>query len=206
MSTLRNPVGPQPAHVYWRRRLVVGLGLLAVIVVIVLIFVRPGSGESPPVTGGSTPGPTDASTPAPVGTNPAEAAACDPAKITVEGVVSDNSFEAGEIPMLSLVVKSTATSPCTIQAGSDVMEFRITSGSELIWSSTHCQSDAQSQDRVLTPGVPVSTPPIAWDRTRSDPDTCGTEREPVIAEGASYHLTVILGDHESSNDTQFLLY
>lgn len=207
MSTFRNPVGPQPAHVYWRRRLVVGLGLLAVIIIIVLIIVRPGSGEPAPApSGSSTPGPTGSSTSEPVSTNPAEAAACDPAKITVEGVVSDNSFEAGELPALSLVVKSTATTPCTIQAGSDVMEFRITSGSELIWTSKHCQTDPEPRLQLLNPGVPVSTPPITWDRTRSDPATCDASRDQVIAEGASYHLTVVLGDHESSNSTQFLLY
>ena len=37
MSTFKHPVGPQPSKVYWRRRLLVGLGILAVIVVIVLI-------------------------------------------------------------------------------------------------------------------------------------------------------------------------
>ena len=37
MSTIRNPVGPQPPSVYWRRRLVALLALVAVIVVIVLI-------------------------------------------------------------------------------------------------------------------------------------------------------------------------
>ncbi|MFL0711298.1 MAG: hypothetical protein ACJLS2_00255 [Microcella pacifica] len=46
MSTLRNPVGPQPPQVYWRRRLVVGLGILAVIIIIILIVVRPGAGDT----------------------------------------------------------------------------------------------------------------------------------------------------------------
>ena len=43
MSTIKHPVGPQSSKVYWRRRLVVGLGLLAVLVIILLIIVRPGS-------------------------------------------------------------------------------------------------------------------------------------------------------------------
>src|SRR3712207_6189457 len=48
MSTSRSPVGPLPAKVYWRRRIVVGLGLLAVLVAIVLIVVRPGQGAATP--------------------------------------------------------------------------------------------------------------------------------------------------------------
>lgn len=206
MSTFRNPVGPQPARVYWRRRLVVGLGLLAVVVVIVLIVLRPGSGEgsTPPA---SSPTPDASATPDPDSSGaPADASACDPAKITVEGIVSARSFEADETPMLSLSVKSTATEPCTIQAGSDVQEFRITSGSELIWSSKDCQTAPEPRLQLLKPGVPVSTPPIPWDRTRSSADTCDVERDPVTADGASYHLTVVLGDFESTNDTQFLLY
>ena len=36
-APFRNPVGPQPPSVYWRGRLVLGLGWLAVIISVVLI-------------------------------------------------------------------------------------------------------------------------------------------------------------------------
>lgn len=185
----------------------VGLGLVAVILIVILIVVRPGSG-----TPGSTPRPGDSSSPAasgnpsPASTNPADAVACDPAKVTVEGTTDSTSYDAGVNPVLSFTVKSLMTQPCTIPAGSDVQEYRVTSGDELIWSSKDCQTDPVAATIVLKPGVPQAGPSVPWDRTRSSTDTCGSTRDPVIAEGASYHLTVILGTFTSGNDRQFLLY
>lgn len=207
MSTFRNPVGPQPSRVYWRRRLVVGLGLLAVIVIIILIIVRPGSGTpSSTPSGSSGPNPTSsAETDAETETDTGDAAACDPAKVTVTASTDATSYEAGQNPVLSFALKSTMTEPCTFAAGSDLQEFRITSGEELIWSSKDCQTDPVAATVVLAPGVPKQGPTLAWDRTRSSTDTCDTAREQVIAGGASYHLQVKVGDLASSNDTQFLL-
>jgi hypothetical protein len=47
---------------------------------------------------------------------------------------------------------------------------------------------------------------VTWDRTRSSPDTCGTAGEQVVAGGASYHLSVAVGDAESAETKQFLLF
>jgi hypothetical protein len=203
MSTFRNPVGPQSPAVYWRRRLLVALGLVAVVVVIVLIVVRPGSGAPSGGTGPSgTPSPNPSAS---VSTDPDEVAACDPAKVTVEAVTNAVAYDPGVNPQLQLVLKSTATAPCTIEAGSDVQVFTITSGDEVIWTSTDCQVDPQAQVQLLNPGVPVSSASLTWDRTRSSADTCGTEREQVTAGGASYHLAVAVGDIESATTKQFIL-
>ena len=167
MSTFRNPVGPQAPAVYWRRRLLVALGLIAVIVVVVLIIVRPGSGAPTGGASGGTPTPTTT-----VSTDPDDVAACDPAKVSVEAVTDAVAYDPGVNPQLQLVLKSTATAPCTIEAGSDVQVFTITSGEEVIWKSTDCQVEPQEQVQLLNPGVPVSSASLAWDRTRSSPDTC----------------------------------
>jgi hypothetical protein len=200
MSTFRNPVGPQAPAVYWRRRLLVALGLVAVIVVIVLIIVKPGSGTPTGGASGSNPTPTNT-----VATDPDDVAECDPAKVTVEAVTNAVAYDPGVNPELQLVLKSTATAPCTIPAGSDVQVFTITSGDEVIWKSTDCQVDPQEQVQLLNPGVPVSSASLTWDRTRSSPDTCEQTREPVTAGGASYHLAVSVGDIESATTKQFIL-
>ena len=204
MSTFRNPVGPQSSRVYWRRRLVLLLGLLAVIVIVVLIIVKPGSGS----TGSPTPKPgqTTSGTPTAASTNPADAVACDPTKVTVEGGTDATSYDAGVNPALTFTLKSLMTVPCTLAVGSDSQEFKVTSGDELIWSSKDCQTDAVAATTVLMPGVPKAGPSVTWDRTRSSTDTCDSARDPVIAGGASYHLTVIVGTLTSTNDRQFLLY
>ncbi len=203
MSTFRTPVGPQPPSVYWRRRLVLGLGLLAVIVIVILIIVRPGSGAPAP-----TPKPTNTST-APASSAPTNAAGqveCDLSKVTLTATTDSNSYDAGVQPKLSFTLQSRMTEDCVIEAGSDLQEFRITSGDELIWTSKDCQESPVAATAILIPGVPLAGPvadlgphPIV-DRHLHD------ARDPVVAEGSSYHLQVIVGELTSTNSTQFLLY
>ncbi len=111
MSTFRNPVGPQPSGVYWRRRLVVLLGLVAVVAIVALIVAQP-RGPAPAPSG--TAAPTAPATPNPTGTSAADAAQCDPAKVTVEALTDSNGYDAGVNPVLSFVLKSTMTVPCAI--------------------------------------------------------------------------------------------
>jgi len=206
MSTFRNPVGPQSSRVYWRRRLIVGLGLLAVIIVIILIVTRLNS-PAPTPTGTKSPNPSPSASSTTDPTAPAGAdGECDPAKVTVDPITDLDSYEAGVNPVLSFTLKSTLTTPCTFSAGSDVQEFRITSGEELIWSSKDCQVDPVAAVTELKPGVPLQGPSITWDRTRSSADTCDTPGEAVVAGGASYHLEVIVNDVTSKSTKQFLLY
>lgn len=203
MSTFRNPVGPQSSSVYWRRRLVVALGLLAVIVIVVLIVVKPGSGAT------DTPKPTgtnSSSAPSSTSTNAAGAVECDVSKVSVEATTDASSYDAGVNPVISFTLKSLMTTPCTLNVGTDVQTFTITSGEETIWTSKDCQTDSTPATTVLQPGVPKAGPTLTWDRTRSSTDTCDSTRDPVIAEGASYHLTVTVDGLTSTNSRQFLLY
>ncbi len=199
MSTFRTPVGPQPSTVYWRRRLLVLFGLLAVIIVIVLIVSRPGGG-----TPASTATPPVHSVSTSSSTSTANATACDPKKIMLEAVTNATSYDPGVNPLLSFTLKSTALTPCTLSAGTDTQQYKITSGSETIWNSKDCQSGAVATSVTLQPGVPLSPAAIPWDRTRSATDTCTAVRSPVVAGGASYHLTVTVGTLMST-DKQFLL-
>lgn len=202
MSTLRTPVGPQSSRVYRRRRLVVGLVLLAVILVVVLLIVRPGSTTPVPVATRTS---TGSPTPAPTSTDPADAVACDPGSVEVEAVTDAGDYAAGVNPVLSFTLKSRMSVPCTMDAGSDLQEFVVTSGDERIWSSKDCQTDPVAATILLLPGVPKSGSSVTWDRTRSATDTCDSEREQVIAEGASYHLDVSVGEFASAESRQFLL-
>lgn len=200
MSTFRNPVGPQPNKVYWRRRLVVGLGLLAVILVIVLIVVRPGAG-APKADG--TPGtshtPTAPATPSDV------VAACKPADVSVKPVTDADAYSSSQNPMLSMTLTNRGTKACSMKVGSDVQVYTITSGSDLIWNSADCQTAPVPLVKTLEPGTPIAFPAFAWDRTRSDKTTCTTKREKVAAGGASYHLNVSVDSVKSANSKQFVL-
>ena len=67
------------------------------------------------------------------------------------------------------------------------------------------QHDPVDVSAVFEPNVPQSTTPIPWDRTRSATETCQGDRPPVTAGGASYHLTVLVGDIKSATTAQFIL-
>jgi len=204
MSTLRHPVGPQPPQVYWRRRLVVGLGVLAVIIIIILIVVRPGAGDTagtpdaePEVSETDELGEAGG-----VGSGPAE---CAPDQVTVTPVTDSNSYGAEQQPLLSLTLLNTGAAPCLIEAGSDVQEYVIVSGSDRIWASTDCQEPGVAAPTVLEPGEELSTTPFPWSRTRSAPDDCDAERPQVDAGGATYRLSVSVGEFASDGDVPFLL-
>lgn len=201
MSTFRNPVGPQPSNVYWRRRIVVGLAVLAVIVIILLIFFQPkGQPSATPPTGNPT-----AATSTPATTPPKDpSAACAPAVIDVKAATDKTSYAAGENPQITLTLTNKGAAACTINAGTSQQEYLITSGSEQYWNSKDCQSTPADAPVILEPNQPKSTAPIAWDRTRSSPSTCTATRAPVPAGGASYHLNINLGTLKS-NDVQFSL-
>jgi hypothetical protein len=214
MSTTNNPVGRQSRTVYRRRRLVVGLGLLAVLVIIVLIVLRPGSSRGEPsdattpaasATAQATDAPP-AETPGPVA--PVEGAACIAANVQVEAITDAVNYEPGQKPQLSLSVTNTGTTSCTINAGTSKQVFTITSGNDVYWTSTDCQKESADAEVTLKPGVPISSSePVTWDRTRSAKDTCDVAaRDAASAGGASYHLLVSIDGMESATPKQFLLY
>jgi hypothetical protein len=186
---------PLPATVYWRRRLVVLGGLLAVVAVIVLIVVRPGFGTT------SEPALEVADELAVV-----EVPTCLPSQLEITARTDLSSYDAGLNPQLWMGVKNVSSVECTVNAGTDVQKYVISSGPDLIWSSDDCQQGANPFPLTLAPGSEQETGSLEWDRTRSTPNTCDGERPTMAAGGASYHLRVYLGDLESAETKQFLLY
>ncbi|WP_022893959.1 hypothetical protein [Agromyces subbeticus] len=211
MST-NTPAGRQSPQVYRRRRIVVLIGLIAVIIAIVLVIVRPGASQGDEAGGaGASPSavPTTAPETTSIPTEPtaADGDPCAPEQVSVEAITDKSSYEPGEQPQLSVTITNVGTNVCVLNAGTAAQTFTITSGTEAYWTSTDCQVDAIDAEVSLTPGTPVSSSvPIIWDRTRSTPETCEGARETVPAGGASYHLAVSVDGFESAEQKQFLLY
>lgn len=193
------------------------LGLVAVIVAVVLIFVRPGSSEGgePDAAGGTSPSQSpdtsdEADTPPtviPTEPTAADGDACAVKDIIVEAVTDKTVYEAGEQPQLSVTITNTGKNVCVLNAGTKAQVFTIKSGEEVYWLSTDCQVDPIDAEVSLAPGAPISSSvPIVWDRTRSSVETCNGPREAVPAGGASYHLSVAVDGFESDTSKQFLLY
>lgn len=222
VATVLHPVGPLPAAVYWRRRLVVlavllvalgGLGWLVVSLVT-------GSGTSaaatgttaasspagtpaldrvvPPVAGVQTP------TPAP-GTPPPEEAPAAPAQeagapctddaIALE-VRTPGSVPSGSSPVFELVVTNTAAVPCTRVLDQQLQEMVLLDGAGTrLWGSNDCLPETSSDTRTLAPGEQVVFP-LTWSGLTSEP-SCTSARVPVAP--GSYVVRARL-DTETSPD------
>ncbi len=213
MSTLRDPVGPKDRKVYIRRRLIVLAVLLAVIAVIVLIIVKPGSNagardaqqiEVPDDLGTAAPPDADS------GTEPAadgeEPPACGAGQVRVDPITDKTDYASGELPQLALAVENTGSSACTADLGTAGMEFVVSSGEDEVWRSMDCQANPASMPVILDPGKSLQSEAMQWDRTRSDPETCDVTRDPVSADGASYHLRVSVAGVPGNGTAQFLLF
>lgn len=205
-SALRNPVGPADRSVYMRRRLIVLLGFLALVAAIVLIVVQPGSTERPS-SSQEVEVPDDlVETPAADAEGEEETPACEPTNLEVTPVADQASYGPGETPELSLTVENTGDAACIADLGTAGMTFSVASGSDEVWKSVDCQTSSDSLPVILEAGEVLESETVTWDRTRSSSETCDITRDPVVAGGASYHLSVTAGGAESRSTAQFLLY
>ncbi|MFS0853902.1 hypothetical protein [Microbacterium sp. 179-I 3D4 NHS] len=214
----------QSAAVYRRRRIVVIGGAIVVLaalgVGIWLLIAQPWAGSAaestpspvattPAATPSTTPS-TDAETPAPVPSveeTPA-LAACDARDLEVTAVTDADSYPEGVLPQLSISLTNNGPTDCTLDVGSTMQSFTISSGTDVWWRSTDCQQNPSSMIATLQAGTTVtSKEPVTWDRTRSSVETCGQEnRQRAPGGGASYHVGVSIGGFTSATTKQILLF
>ena len=214
MST---PPRKHSPSVYRRRRLVVLLGLLLVIAVVWLLIAQPWRGSAEPAarpavtTATPSPTPTVSVTPTPTPTPTPSGTPtigpCDANVMTVESVTDSEVYASGVNPQLSIRLTNTGAVPCVINVGTSSQKFTISSGNDVWWRSTDCQTEPSDMIVTLTPGQVVeSTAPLTWDRTRSNVSSCDAgDRERAPGGGASYHLGVEIGGIASESSKQFQL-
>ncbi|MFD5215425.1 hypothetical protein [Microbacterium sp. NPDC058345] len=212
---------PTPA-VYRRRRLAVLLVLLLVIAAIGagvwLAVAQPWNTASGPAptsttTAGPTPSGTSSGSPAPTDSTeptPSETPqiiACTAKDVEVTAVTDADTYGADDLPQLSIALANISDQDCTINVGSSTQKFTISSGSDVWWRSTDCQTDPSDMIVTLPAGTDVSSvTPVVWDRTRSSVDTCDQKnRARAPGGGASYHLAVEIGGFESAMTKQIIL-
>lgn len=219
--------------VYRRRRLVVLLAIIAVVAVIWLLIAQPWRGaatEGAPQSAASptseaatdlpvpsedagasaTPAATPAASsaaPSPEASATPAAAPCVARDLAVEAVTDQDSYATGQNPQLSIRLTNNGED-CTLNVGTSGQAFTITSGSDVWWRSTDCQSEPSDMIVLLAAGQTVeSASPLEWDRTRSSVSTCGDEDRPrAPGGGASYHVSVEIGGVASTDTRQIFLY
>ena len=185
--------GSLPASVYWRRRAVVFGGLLVIIAVVVLIVVRPGFGGRPPLE-------------EPVAEETLEGIAapnCLPSQLELTAMTDQSTYAPGQAPQLWLTVKNTSAVECTVNVGTDVQRYVITSGDDQIWASDDCQKTSLPPNRCLPPAK--NKAPWHWHGIERDPlpIRATTRRDPRCPEAVpattSGFTLVISSQHRPSS-------
>lgn len=140
---------------------------------------------------------------------------CQPQQIRVQAFVgtADKSpqlaFNSADKPYFWFSVTNTGPVECVFNVGTSGSFFRITSGSDNIWSSQDCVVDSPRTDTLMSlkPGKTVTSPADYWDRVRSSTQGCALADglPEVTAGGASYVLKVEVNGVISENSEQFVL-
>ncbi|MDF2664303.1 MAG: hypothetical protein K0R81_153 [Microbacterium sp.] len=213
----------QSPAVYRRRRLAAALLALIVIGLVVWLVVAPPWRSAPaadtaPAPAASAPAPSTAASDAPPSNAPATPepsptasasdgpAECTPADIKVEALSDKSEYAQGENPQLSIRLTNSSANPCTMNVGTSAQSFTVTSGSDVWWRSTDCQSEPSDMEVTLAAGQTVtSSAPLTWDRTRSSVGSCDSERAFAPGGGATYHLSVSIGGIPSTGTASFIL-
>ena len=215
MSTVKNPVGPEPTNTYWRRRAAV-LGVLVVILLLGWLLLRamfgssaepeallPSASPSASPTSSAAPGASDAAPSASASPNaaaspsPSARSICSDTDIKVGAATSASSTSVGAGMGLTMTVTNTGDAACNRDVGAGANELRITSGSALVWSSDFCSPSDTSDAVALTPDKPFTTS-VTWSGTVTAKD-CPADQP--LAQPGTYKVQARNGDVTSKSVT-----
>jgi hypothetical protein len=166
MSTVLHPVGPNPARVYWVRRILLLVALVlavaAVAAIVWLVALRADSSGARP-GGQPKPGPPSSAAAGRTAGSPVD---CRAADLRLALAATAAQYPAGVNPVLTASVTNAGAAPCTVDVGDVSREVVIGSGKDRIWSTKDCAGAAASRQLLLGVGARNSVD-ISWSRSRS---------------------------------------
>jgi hypothetical protein len=203
MSTVLRPVGPHEPRVYWLRR---GVAIIIVILVILALAKACGGGGS-----GANDAKKKASTHHPTGTtssspptttpsSPADVAACDPTKLTLNltSDATDNTVGVGQGIKFVGAFANPGTSACTFSLAPANEDWTVMSGPALVWSTSGCTTSTAVKSVTIKAGGKKHVS-VTWN---------GDEQGAKCAVGSpaqngEYTLTATLDGVKSANTLVF---
>ena len=135
---------------------------------------------------------------------------CSVASVQISAFIGDGKkpmtvIAAALKPSLWFTVTNTSNTPCYFDVGTKAQNYKITSGSEVIWNNAQCDRAGDTNlPMLLQPGVVNTSPASVWERVRSSASGCGAGQASVVGGGAYYHFVVTVNGVKS-NDLQFQL-
>jgi hypothetical protein len=123
---------------------------------------------------------------------------CDPSDIAITPSVPKPI--AGSDIKLVLDISSLETPACTWRLSGGTMALKITSGNDLIWTSSECPKAIPSQDLVVRQADPTRVR-LTWDARRSEAG-CPVQTEWALPGTYHLHVAALAGRPQ---DTTFLL-
>ena len=182
---MRLTVGPLPAGVYWRRRLLVLVGLATVVLVVAYACTgapTAGSEQPPPAsTPASTPSPTTTLLRPTIGTPPPTTPASQPAytlpvpgatgpcadaELEITASAATAEVTRGQPVDVTIRIKNISARTCVRDVGADVQELRLLDQDRIVWSSDDCNPNTGHDVRSFGPGHQESFT-RRWSGTRS---------------------------------------
>lgn len=118
---------------------------------------------------------------------------CSSDDIELTAATDKGTYASAEKPVLEMKIQNTGSEDCTVNVGTSQQEFSIVSGSDRIFSTTDCRTDASDSDMTLKAGATESAH-FTWDRLRSAPGCKDVETKP---RPGTYTFSAKLGDVES---------
>lgn len=169
MSALMHPVGPRPARVYWRRRIIL-LALLAVVAIVAATMLNGRGAAQAAQDPAGDPG-TAAQTPDPQTTEGADSTAgpvtCGAGSLSITLTADQRTYPAGANPVFTVTLTNTSDASCVVDAGEASRGILITSGSDRIWSSLDCPASENAERKLLLPAGGRDESAVTWSRIRS---------------------------------------
>jgi len=188
MSSLLRPVGHLPASVYWFRRALV---LVVLVVLLVLLLRLVGGGDDPQNTAATGPDenpsapvvPSSSGSPTPSGKNTAKTTVqpsetpktseppkdlkCAGTDVRVNVLPAGRTITVGA--SLNFAIQLSGLSDeCKAAIDPTRLSLTITSGTDQIWTTTHCEQAIPRATLVVAKGK-ESTSTVAWNGRRSGP-------------------------------------
>lgn len=200
-----NPRGPLPPGVYWVRRLLALLVVVALVLGARWVWQRTfgsssSSGATPSTSPSSSPAspsakPTSPSPSASASTSTSKSPSASPTTTGVPLCADDDiavtastdaaSYPVGSTPRLRMRIQNTSSKPCRRDIGAAQNELVITSGTARVWSSDDCNPGGSQQVQTIQPGQSYSVT-VTWLGKLSKK---GCPADMPEAQAGSYKLT-----------------